>query len=53
MAETAYVKSYVSSHNKRKKVRSPMSGYKTGHKKKKKYSTGGTKHVVASKGGSL
>ena len=49
MPETAYVKSYVSSHNKRKKVRSPMSGYK----KKKKATTGGTKHVVASKGGSL
>ena len=46
MAETAYVKSYAP-HKKKKRPKTAMSGYK------KKHKTGGTKHSVASKGGSL
>lgn len=49
MAETAPMKSYVTGHKKARKVRSPMARIR----KKKKASTGGTKHVVASEGGSL
>ena len=49
MAETAYVKSYAPSKRSKPK-RTDMSGYRTGHKKTKKATTGGTKHVVASNG---
>ena len=49
MAETAPMTSYRGKAKRYGPVRSPM----TKKKRKKKASTGGTKHVVASKGGSL
>lgn len=49
MAETAYTKSYAGKAKSYGKVRSPM----VRKKRKKRASTGGTKHVVASGGGSL
>ena len=47
MAETAPVISYAPRKKKKKPIRTAMSGFK------KKHKTGGTKHVVAAKGGSL
>ena len=46
MAESAYMKSYAGKAKPYGKVRSPMAR----KKKKKRASTGGTKHVVASNG---
>ncbi len=51
MAETAPQTHYMGSKRKKPK-KTAMSGY-GGGKKKAKYKTGGTKHVVASEGGSL
>lgn len=50
MAETANVKTYAPQYGrtrKKKRIKTVMSG------PKKKNKTGGTKHVVASEGGSL
>ncbi len=48
MAETAPVTSYAPRKKKKKqRIKTVMSGFN------KKHKTGGTKHVVASKGGSL
>jgi len=50
MAETAPVTHYVGKKRK-KPAKTALRGYGGGHKKK--FKTGGTKHVVASTGGSL
>jgi hypothetical protein len=52
MAETAPMTTYAPSKKKKKKaIKTALSG--GGYRVKKKPRTGGTKHVVASEGGSL